>query len=36
MESPLTIRWLIKIIALQFLTLSLAASVLLWFAKSGW
>ncbi|MEW5855777.1 MAG: hypothetical protein AB1861_00090 [Cyanobacteriota bacterium] len=36
MKIILTIRWLIQIIVLQFITLSVASLLLLWFARSGW
>ncbi|MBD3559115.1 hypothetical protein H6S82_09610 [Planktothrix sp. FACHB-1355] len=36
MKTILTIKWLMETIALQFLALSLASLLLMWFARSGW
>lgn len=36
MKTILTIKWLMETIALQFITLSLASLLLIWFARSGW
>gem|GEM_PF-3235931 len=36
MKTILTIKWLMETIALQFIALSLASLLLIWFARSGW